>query len=328
MERNRSLDIGKGIAIILVVLGHTYSFSEGNVILNWIEAFHMPFFFVVSGILYGGRSSKVQDFSLKFGNKVKTMLVPYFAWEIPFLLYLFLAKQLADGLTIDYAVRKSIAVMNLSGLHSTWFLPSLLGVQILFAALTRMGKLPCIIGAVCLVVIGLLYPNPENYLPVVIRCFVALGFFSAGFFGSKWWRRERNPIIAVLAAIGYCLLANYNGFVNLVSCTFSNPLLYVVNALLGIFALLQLSMRLCNVGKIGVALEYLGRNSIIVLCTHAFIIEFVRLVDYKVLHNVLPRLGYFEGLLFTALIIIAEIPVMIFGRRFFPVLFGLKKKDS
>jgi len=327
MERNRSLDLAKGIAIILVVLGHTYSFSEGNVILNWIHGFHMPFFFIVSGILYGQKTECVNSFRFGLGSKIKTLLVPYFVFEIPFALYLCLAKYLAGGLTGGFAAGKVLAVMNLTGLHSTWFLPCMLFVQILFCACSRAGKLPCIVMAACLAAVGLLCPAPEGYLTVVLRCFVALGFFTAGFFGSRWWQKGQKPVIAALAAVAYCLIADGNGLVSLVNCTFSNPLLYVVNALLGTFVLLQLSIHLCNPGRVTAALEYMGRNSIIILCTHAFIIEAFRLADHKLFHNFLPRLGFFEGPVFTVLILLAEIPVMIIGQRYVPAVFGLRKKE-
>ena len=51
MDKNRinSLDMAKGIGIILVVVGHS-TFLEENV-LTWISSFHMPLFFVLSGIL-------------------------------------------------------------------------------------------------------------------------------------------------------------------------------------------------------------------------------------------------------------------------------------
>lgn len=51
MKRENTLDIAKGIVIILMVIGHCY--STQNEILYMIYAFHMPFFFIVSGLLYG-----------------------------------------------------------------------------------------------------------------------------------------------------------------------------------------------------------------------------------------------------------------------------------
>ena len=52
--RNSSIDVAKGIAIILVVLGH--SIAEPTVPLNkFILSFHMPLFFFLSGIFSGNK---------------------------------------------------------------------------------------------------------------------------------------------------------------------------------------------------------------------------------------------------------------------------------
>ena len=49
VKRVDYLDYAKGIAIILVVLGHI--FSGGN-IKTYIYSFHMPLFFIISGYLF------------------------------------------------------------------------------------------------------------------------------------------------------------------------------------------------------------------------------------------------------------------------------------
>ena len=48
MKRLDWVDIAKGIAIVLMILGHS---SLPNMIQNWIYSFHMPFFFFISGVL-------------------------------------------------------------------------------------------------------------------------------------------------------------------------------------------------------------------------------------------------------------------------------------
>lgn len=51
MKRLDWVDIAKGIAIVLMILGHS---SLPNTIQNWIYSFHMPFFFFISGVLTKG----------------------------------------------------------------------------------------------------------------------------------------------------------------------------------------------------------------------------------------------------------------------------------
>lgn len=328
--RNRLLDIAKGLAMILVVLGHCYSFSQDNFILCWINGFHMPFFFTCSGILYGQKAGK-ESFRLNFCKKARTMLVPYFMFEILFACYFCLAQYLADGLTIDFAVKKFLAVFNFTGLHTTWFLPCLLFAETIFSVLIKAGKRTCTVAMLGLMLAGLLIPEPKGYWIVLLRCFVACGFFVIGFTANQWWLQKQRSVIVAAAAVIYGVLAIKNNLVSIVSCTFENPALYVLNSLLGTFVLLQLSMRLYQVlgqTRIISGLEYIGRNSIIVLCTQSFVIEAVRLADYKLLHSFLPRLGYGEGFVFCALVMLIEIPIMIIGRKYFPALFGVQLKRT
>ena len=51
-QRLDSIDLAKGIAIFLMILCHS---GMNNGITQWIYAFHMPLFFVVSGYLYNGQ---------------------------------------------------------------------------------------------------------------------------------------------------------------------------------------------------------------------------------------------------------------------------------
>lgn len=47
------IDLCKGFAIILVLLGHSYSTNNG--LLIWLNSFHMPRFFMITGLLIGIR---------------------------------------------------------------------------------------------------------------------------------------------------------------------------------------------------------------------------------------------------------------------------------
>ena len=76
------LDNLKGIAIILMVLGHS-----GAPFTHWIFLFHMAVFYMASG--YTWNNKHVQSFnSLKkyILNKIKTLYVPYVLCNILFVL--------------------------------------------------------------------------------------------------------------------------------------------------------------------------------------------------------------------------------------------------
>lgn len=137
-ERNIVLDTAKGVAIILVILGHCYSFSESNYVLYWIYGFHMPFFLLVSGMLYGQKAA-TGNYTLNLKKKCYSLLLPYFVFEVPFAAYLFLAKYLAGTGTANTFIEFLVSIITFQGLHATWFLPCLLVAQLLFYVLIRGG---------------------------------------------------------------------------------------------------------------------------------------------------------------------------------------------
>lgn len=79
------LDFAKGIAILLVVIGHALQYylypNAFNEELSWrcIYSFHMPFFFILSGI--ASSFSRISQFELKFVlNKSRRLMLPFLCW--------------------------------------------------------------------------------------------------------------------------------------------------------------------------------------------------------------------------------------------------------
>ncbi len=53
--RDVGIDLAKGIVIVLMVIGHCASAdNSSNALQILIGAFHMPFFLIVSGMMYAG----------------------------------------------------------------------------------------------------------------------------------------------------------------------------------------------------------------------------------------------------------------------------------
>lgn len=65
------VDVAKGVGIVLVVLAH--ALPKDHVIWQFINQFHMPFFFMISGYLYSTKTSWVK-FVVR---KIKTLWVPF-----------------------------------------------------------------------------------------------------------------------------------------------------------------------------------------------------------------------------------------------------------
>lgn len=74
-KRLPSIDIAKGLAICLMVLGHS---SLPVWLSNWIWSFHMPFFFFVSGLL----TSWDKSFKTFCIGKTKTLFIPFIIYSV------------------------------------------------------------------------------------------------------------------------------------------------------------------------------------------------------------------------------------------------------
>lgn len=80
-NRNVTLSICKGIAIILMVIGHA---EAPELITNFIYTFHMPLFFIAAGYFF---SRKYLASPWQFISKrVKGLYIPFVKWSLFFLL--------------------------------------------------------------------------------------------------------------------------------------------------------------------------------------------------------------------------------------------------
>lgn len=151
-KRDLSLDIARGIAIILVVIGHsTYIPPTINI---GISTFHLPAFFVISGWLMFQKQEYTLPFKKIVTSKVRSIFIPYI-WFSLFTLLVDLLQVLRGKFTLDLLIGHTIQTTILEGYSVMWFLPVLffaeLVVLLLLKAAHRITK-GKIIGSV------LLYP--------------------------------------------------------------------------------------------------------------------------------------------------------------------------
>lgn len=299
MKRENTLDIAKGIVIILMVIGHCY--STQNEILYMIYAFHMPFFFIVSGLLYG-KKCRNENYQFNPRKSIKKLLVPYFFYDGLFALFLVLLNH-QQGL-LQTTFDQMSKVITLRGATVTWYLPCILICEICFFMLYKLLREKMILQIAVLFLIGLLCPV-KGYLEVVWRCFIAIGFFTYGFFVGGRDKKimfdlssKKKGVLYGIIFLVYAVLAVKNGLVSLVILQFGNPVLYVFNSILGTELLLVLAAWLDKRKVQGKLFVTFGKNTLMVLGTHMFLVEIIRLFDYKLCANLLKKLGLFEGIVF------------------------------
>lgn len=84
-SRLTALNSLRGFGILLVVLGHT---SQSVGLVHWIFSFHMPLFFIISGMLFHER-----QFLDSVKKKAVSLLVPYLFFGIATFVYWTLIEQ-------------------------------------------------------------------------------------------------------------------------------------------------------------------------------------------------------------------------------------------
>lgn len=86
-NRNQNIDLIRGFAIIIVVLGHAIQATMMNGDKSWlweiIKSFQMPLLFLVSGFTAGYSYPKVyKDHFTFIYKKIKRLLIPYIVWAM------------------------------------------------------------------------------------------------------------------------------------------------------------------------------------------------------------------------------------------------------
>ncbi len=280
---NRSLEIDllKGFGIFLMVFDHV---GWGMLVHTYIQSFHMPLFFIVSGFLWKeGQTTK--EVSLK---KSKVALKPYVFFALSY--YILLIIAVLCGLSdrnLILSLRAIILIPTdmdyIPFAPALWFLPCFYLSNVVYSIIrNRFGKrvwVPIVIIAI----IGMSFSSiSEVMLPFTIEPFaVALLFMYLGEKAKekedllfqwldKWW-------VVLLLFIIEAILALINGSCDMRSARYHNCFLYIINAVLGTTAWFGFFRKVATVlpNLLSKLLSYFSINSITFLCMNQFFIFFL-----------------------------------------------------
>lgn len=86
-KREEWIDLVRGIAVILVVIGHCIQYMSGpdydfwhNPVFEFIYSFHMQLFMLISGYAFYWSSQKQQSLVRTVADKIKRLLFPCGFW--------------------------------------------------------------------------------------------------------------------------------------------------------------------------------------------------------------------------------------------------------
>lgn len=354
-ERYVELDLAKGVGILLVITGHIQYISEN--FRNFIVAFHIPLFFIIAGMLIHIQQEDKKSLAKTVMKKIRSILQPYFIFSLIFIIAQYIAYRIGSSITLELVKQNIYLTVIFFGMSVLWFLAALFVGEIAFLVVIKSCKkkltpfilvvwavLSCLANRRFLLEGGIYGENP--YLMYFYMTIIRIGMiaFFIGF-GFYFWELRQKIKIAhsvSLAAGVLCLAATIwisriNGGTDLHYLVLQNEVFYFAGAILGSVGVVAIAYGVKGWMKYPVcrqllkALEFYGKNSLIVMMTHVdtylmyvstiLVMHFNRdISDYN--GNVKFCLELF--LLVTA----AEGIVILIINRWFPWMIGKKRGDK
>lgn len=277
--RINKFDNLKGLAIILIVLGHmTFltKYDSVSLIKNFVFIFHLPIFFFVAGYF-----SKIgPDEPMK---AIKRILIPYLLFCIIYKLFL------------HFIIGKSSGILFIQPEYMLWFLISLFTMKIFLPVLNKL-KYPVIITTILALLIGFA-PFNLGYLGIS-RTFAFLPVFMVGFkyksykniFDKKYPKlkeivnNNKISILLLIISLIICVLVAYKFPLKVIELkhayAFKSTIGVIIEVIkrfiviaMGIIVTLLLNKVMTNKKSI---LTQIGKNSMAVYLLHAYFITSIK----------------------------------------------------
>ena len=294
-NRLQWVDVAKGIAILMVMWGHTV--VKHDSIYRWITTIHVPTFLVITGYLYGINNK--QNYGAK--KSAMKLIKPYLVFSMisyctDFIYgYLSLKSVHSAFRIVGIDIYKTL---TLYGVHALWYLPAyVISSKLFFSIKKRINYLIAILMAFVGIMFDFLSPHVKDCVPslaymlvsiplvTIVRALVCTVFISFGYAFSKMGVRRfsekstwiKSGMSCLLLVMSFVIsLANTESNFSIVSFG-KNPICFFLSALLGSVGLMALSSAIQP--KLNV-LQYFGRNSLILLVTHhslkfTFLVRFI-----------------------------------------------------
>lgn len=278
MKREKYLDIARGIATIMVVIGHCdYHYTE-LWLTTWVYSFHMPLFFIISGMLF--RPEKYDNFKHFLKKKFKGLVVPYLIFSlITFVVSLGVEFAKTKGLDGGDALKSFAGIFvgwrGTKWYNGLWFISALFFSEILVYGviwISRKAKesrgkwlLPAItmgllVGGFALAVNVKGAPFSVDLVPLS-AAIIIIGYGVKKLCERiKWMSGILMSIIMLGINIATCVW-NYNlanSRVDMYSSVFGNWALFIISAISGSLVILNISKMI----KENRVLEKIGRRSL------------------------------------------------------------------
>lgn len=275
------LDISRGMALILVVIGHALlkSITNDNEILgfirSWIYLIHMPIFFMISGYLFENKSKKDDSVSY-IREKAQLYLVPYIIYSILLYFISIVCTQMSENMKgiiesigfSDLSLNKFIYTLLTFNKHPDthlWFVYTMFFI-LLIAILTKRIKKTISIPISALLSFLTYFIGFPNIIEKIIRFYF---IFNAGR-GLSSIIEEKEYSLKMTTLLGLSSFCS-----SILSIVIREPI--IIHVCCKLFTEIGFSLFIIQIGKIiessgknliQTELQYIGKNSYPIYLIH------------------------------------------------------------
>ena len=296
--RSLTVDVAKGVGILLIALGHNWLvLGDRGALFQVIYSFHVPLFFVLSGVFL--RQST--PFTRVIRSRVDALLKPYFVVLTTWGAMVFLGKWMVAG-TEGYGPLAYFGGV-LYGTGATivwaplWFLPHLFLSAICAwtiircsgGVVLRSASMSAFLLLVGIATIGSLGPHDIALLDIVDSKAsigwpwsldlvpITAPFIVAGYLMRDWilQGRFRLPVFVLALAVFIALHMVLHQTMQLNERDYGQPVMSTLQAGLGIYLCIAISQVLGRLSLTSSVLAFIGARSLLVLIFHSCIQDWI-----------------------------------------------------
>ena len=344
------LDMVKGIGILLVVLGHMEDISTELRI--WISSFHMPLFFIVSGILIAVKNEQDSDFSKILYKKWKGIIVPYLWFSLSYFVIDIANVTIIGNIDTRTFIVDTISSLTFYGMSVLWFLPALFVSSVSFIYLKKKLSDKIVLPALLVIAVtayiikiefakiydmnadSLLITSLINIVYIFLRAWIAMSYLGYAFYIRKWYEAQVNGnekfktldnrifylLVGIVLLVINIVVGMKNQCVDLRNILLNNVLLYYLAAFTGSFAIISICKAIPKINII----TYFGKNSIIVMACHVnYYILYAGIRFAWIVDRVITRAKHYVFVAVTVTtVFVLSIIVIEAINRIFPFVIG------
>lgn len=268
-------DMAKGIAIMLMILGHA---PVPDYLSTIIFSFHMPLFMVVNGYF-------VKNYNIKrtFKRSVKTLLVPYAAVCIlSAVIYTFIgADDVSAGTLFMIKIKAMLGGMSklstrflsFDSVWVVWFVCCLFLARNIYVMLMKLSEkyhVICPWGILALSFAGYVIGKYYAFMPWSLDvALVSLIFIGVG----NWMRKESffeksYCYTLIIPAVVWIYFLRMGISIELATRSYPLGIFSIIEAIAGSVAVISIAKLLNKSRGVTIVLSWIGRHSMIILGVH------------------------------------------------------------